>query len=123
MMTPKEIAEMVVRTLSKKIGRDISLIKIDEVSVLADYFVICTANSSTQIKSLCDEVEIVVEDSGEKLLHREGYRNGGWVLLDFGCVVVHVFMEETRAFYGLEHLWADGEKIDISSIIDENIED
>ena len=119
MMTSQQMAEKIVEVLANKIGRDIKLIKIDTISVLADYFVICTAGSTTQIKTLCDEIEKVMEDNGEKVLHREGYRSGGWVLLDFGCVIVHVFMEEARAFYGLERLWADATEIDISYLIGE----
>ncbi|MEF9971659.1 MAG: ribosome silencing factor [Oscillospiraceae bacterium] len=113
------MAEKIVETLSNKIGRDLKLLKISDISVLADYFVICTANSTTQIKALCDEVEKVMEDLGEPIMHREGYRAGGWVLLDFGCVVVHVFMEETRAFYSLERLWADAEDVNIEAFITE----
>ena len=119
MMTPQQLAEKIIEVLANKIATDLKLIKIDAITVLADYFIICTAGSSTQIKSLCDEVEKVLEDNGEKILHREGYRAGGWVLLDYGCVVVHVFMEEARQFYGLERLWADGKEIDISSFIGE----
>jgi len=119
MLTPLQMAETAVSILGKKIAKDIKLIKIDNITVLADYFVICTANSTTQIKSLCDEVEQALEDQGERLLHREGYRDGGWVLLDYGCVVVHVFLEETREFYGLERLWADGEDIDVTGLVGE----
>jgi len=119
MMTSRQIAEKIVEVLGNKIGHDIKLIKIDAISVLADYFVICTAGSTTQIKTLCDEVEKVMEENGEKVLHREGYRSGGWVLLDYGCVVVHVFMEEARKFYGLERLWADAAEIDISGLVGE----
>ena len=119
MMTSQQMAEKIVEVLANKIARDLKLIKIDAITVLADYFIICTARSSTQIKSLCDEVEKVLEENGEKILHREGYRAGGWVLLDYGCVIVHVFMEEARQFYGLERLWADGKEIDISSFIGE----
>lgn len=117
MMTPQQMAETIVGVLSKRIGRDIKLLKITDISILADYFVICTANSTTQIKSLCDEVEKVMDENGERIIHREGYRDGGWVLLDYGCVVVHVFMEEAREFYGLERLWADAEDIDVSDIV------
>lgn len=119
MMTSQQMAEKIVEVLANKIGKDIKLLKIDSITVIADYFVICTANSTTQIKTLCDEVERVMEENGEHVLHREGYRSGGWVLLDYGCVVVHVFMEETRQFYGLERLWADAKDVDISAIVGE----
>ena len=117
MMTPKEIAEQIVRTLDGKMAHDLKLLRTTDVTVLADYFVICTATSTTQIKTLADEVEAVMEAKGETKLHREGYRSGGWVLIDFGCVVVHIFMEEARQFYNLERHWADAEEIDISTII------
>ena len=93
MMTPKEIAEQIVKTLDGKMAHDLKLLRTTDVTVLADYFVICTATSTTQIKTLADEVEAVMEAKGEAKLHREGYRSGGWVLIDFGCVVVHIFME------------------------------
>lgn len=119
MMTSRQIAETIVSVLSKRIGRDIKLLQIDSITVIADYFVICTANTATQIKSLCDEVEAALEEQGERVLHREGYRQGGWVLLDYGCVIVHVFLEETRAFYDLERLWADAKDVDVSAIVGE----
>ena len=117
MMTPKEIAELIVKTLDGKMAQDLKLLRTTDVTILADYFVICTATSTTQIKTLADEVETVLEAHGENKLHREGYRSGGWVLIDYGCVVVHIFMEESRQFYNLERLWADAEEVDISSLI------
>ena len=117
MMTPKEIAELVVKTMDGKKAHEIKMLRTTDVTVLADYFVICTALSSTQIKTLADEVERVVEEAGEEVLHREGYRSGGWVLIDMGCVVAHLFMDETRKFYNLEHLWSDAEEIDVSGLI------
>ena len=117
MMTPKEMAEIIVKALDDKKARDIKLLRTTDVTVLADYFVICTATSTTQIKTLADEVEHAVEMAGENALHREGYRSGGWVLIDFGCVVVHLFMDETRKFYNLERLWADAEEVDVSSLL------
>ena len=117
MMTPKEMAEQIVRTLDGKMAHDLKLLRTTDVTVLADYFVICTATSTTQIKTLADEVEAVMEAKGENKLHREGYRSGGWVLIDFGCVVVHIFMEEARQFYNLERLWADAEEIDLSALL------
>ena len=117
MLTPKEIAVLAVNALDSKKARDIKLLKTREVTILADYFVICTAGSTTQIKTLSDEVEKVLEENGEMPLRREGHRNGGWVLIDFGCVIVHLFLKEAREFYTLERLWGDAEDVDISSIL------
>ena len=117
MLTPKEIADLVIKALDNKKAQDIKLLRTREITILADYFVICTANSTTQLKTLSDEVEKVLEENGEIPLHREGHRNGGWVLIDFGCVVVHLFLKETRDFYTLERLWADAEDVAINDII------
>ncbi len=112
MHQPKEIALRAAQALSDKKGLDIELIEVHEVTTLADYFLICTGTSNTHIQTLCDEVEKnVVDEMGEDLLHREGHRSGTWVLLDFGCVIVHVFTEETRKFYDLERLWNDGVRV------------
>ena len=116
-MTPTQIAEMIVTALDGKKAKNIKLLKTAKVTTLADYFVICSASSTTQIKTLADEVEKQLRDAGEPPLRREGYRSGGWVLIDFGCVVVHLFMEETREFYNLEHLWSDAEEVDLSSLL------
>ena len=75
------------------------------------------AKFADQINALCDEVEKQLTEAGEAPLHREGYRGGTWVLLDYGCIVVHVFNDEARKFYSLEHLWADGEEVDLSALL------
>jgi ribosome-associated protein len=118
MMTPETVAHAAVKALDSKMARDIKLLKTDKLTVLADYFVISTATSTTQIKTLSDEVEKQLTEAGEPPLRREGFRSGGWVIIDFGCVIVHIFLDETRQFYGLERLWADAEEIDISTIIE-----
>ena len=117
MLDPKVIALEVTKALDAKKGMDIKLLKIDKVSSLADYFLICTGTSHTHVKTLCDYAEYTMDQLGEKLLGREGHRGNSWELLDYGSVVVHVFTEEAREFYALERLWADGENVDISSII------
>ena len=117
MLSAKEVAYEVTKALDEKKGLDIKLLRIDEVSSLADYFLICTGTSNTHVKTLCDYAEFTMENLGEKLLGREGHRGNSWELLDYGSVVVHVFTEEAREFYALERLWADGENVDISSII------
>ena len=117
MLSAKEVAYEVTKALDSKKGMNLKLLRIDEVSSLADYFLICTGTSNTHVKTLCDYAEYTMEQLGEKLLGREGHRGNSWELLDYGSVVVHVFTEEAREFYALERLWADGEQVDISGII------
>jgi len=117
MIEAKELAITAAKALDSKKGKEIKVIGIDKITTLAEYFVICTGTSNTQINALCDEVEKALSAVGEEPLHREGYRGGTWVLLDYGCVVVHVFNDEARKFYSLEHLWADGTEMDLSGIL------
>ena len=117
MLTPKEIAYAVTKALDEKKGMDIKLLKIDRVSSLADYFLICTGTSNTHVKTLCDYAEYTLEELGEPMLGRAGHRGNSWELLDYGTIVVHVFTEDARKFYDLERLWADAEQIDLSNIV------
>ena len=117
MLSAKEVAYQVTKALDAKKGMDIQLLKIDEVSSLADYFLICTGTSNTHVKTLCDYAEYEMEQLGEPMLGREGHRGNSWELLDFGSIVVHVFTQEAREFYALERLWADAHQEDISGII------
>ncbi len=117
MIKPYELAIAVTKALDEKKGMDIKLLKIDRVSSLADYFLICTGTSNTHVKTLCDYAEYTLENLGETMLGREGHRGNAWELLDYGCIVVHVFTEEARKFYDLERLWADAEVIDLKGII------
>ena len=119
MMTPKQIAYEVTKALDEKKGLDIKLLKIDKISTLADYFLICTGTSNTHVRTLCDYAEVTLQDLGETMLGREGHRGNSWELLDFGTIVVHVFTEEAREFYSLERLWADAEVIPLTEIIPE----
>ena len=119
MLTPKEVAEFAVKALDAKKARDIKMLELKSISTIAYYFVICTAGSTSQIKTLSDEVEKVLSEQGETPLHTEGYRQGGWVLVDFGCVVVHLFLKEMRDFYSLERLWSDAAECDISGLLTE----
>ena len=117
MLSAKEVAEQVTKALDEKKGMDIKLLRINDVSSLADYFLICTGTSNTHVKTLCDFAEYTMEQLGEKMLGREGHRGNTWELLDFGSVVVHVFTDEARKFYDLERLWADAEVVDLSEIV------
>ena len=116
-MTPKEIALECVRALDAQKGRDIKLLETGELTTLADYFVICSATSTTQIKALADACEKALKDAGEPPHHIEGHRGGTWVLLDFSSVVVHIFNEEARKFYDLERLWSDAVPMDLSGVL------
>lgn len=113
MLNAKEVASIAAKALDEKKGLDLRVIEITDVSTLANYFLVCTASSNTHCKALCDGVEEAMDAAGEELLNREGHRSGTWVLLDYGCVVVHVFTEETRAFYDLERLWQDGKQLSL----------
>lgn len=120
MKTPKELAMLAARALSDKKGKEIQVLEISDLTTLADYFVLATGSSNTQINALVSSVEkVLTEEAGEEPLHREGYRGGTWVLLDYGCIAVHVFNAEAREFYGLERLWRDGKSVDLTGIVDE----
>ncbi|WP_312941507.1 ribosome silencing factor [Oscillibacter sp.] len=116
-MTPKEIAISAVSALDEKKGGEIAAIEIADLTALADYFVIATGTSNTQINALCDAVEKRLKEQGEMPLRREGYRDGTWVLLDYACVAVHVFSQEAREFYDLERLWRDGKRLDLTEVL------
>lgn len=117
MMTPKEVAALAAKALDDRKGVDVTLLEITDVTTIADYFLICTGTSSTHVKSLCDAVEEAMDKAGEPALRREGHRSGTWVLLDYGCLVVHVFTEETRQFYDLERLWSDAKRVDLGEVL------
>lgn len=117
MLSPKEIAAIAAKALSDKKAKDLKVLRITEHSILADYFVICSGSSAPHIKALVDEVDKQLSESGEPPTRREGQRSDLWVLMDFGCVVVHVFTEEARKFYDLERLWGDAEDVDLSSLL------
>ena len=120
-MTPKETALLLAKALDSKKGLDIKVLETGELTTLADYFVLCSATSSSQIKALGDACEKAMkEQAGEAPHHVEGHRGGTWVLLDFSAVVVHIFNEEAREFYDLERLWSDATPVDISDILVEN---
>ena len=117
-MTPKELAEAAVKALDDKLGENICLIATEKVTVVSDYFVIVNGNSNTHVKALADEVEYALSQQGVEASHIEG-KATGWILLDYGSVVIHVFTPEAREYYNLEKLWADGEVVDISSLTEE----
>lgn len=113
MAEPKELALAIAGALDNKKGQDIKVLETGRLTTLADYFVICTAGSTTQVKALSDACEETAKQLGELPHHIEGHRGGVWTLLDFSSVVVHLFMEEARQFYDLERLWADAVPVEL----------
>ena len=115
-MESLEILETAVKTLDAKKAVDIKAIKIDDITILADYFVIATGMSSTQVRALADEVDFRLSEKGVEPLHIEG-KSSGWILLDYGSVIIHVFYKADREFYELDHLWQDAQQIDIGEML------
>ena len=116
-MTSYEMAIALAKALDGKKGQDIKVLKTEELTTLADYFVLCTATSSTQVKAMSDACEEAMEKNGEQVHHLEGHRGGTWLLMDFSSVVVHVFTDEARKFYDLERLWGDAQEIDLAQAL------
>ncbi len=115
-MTPKDLAMAIVKVLDKKKAEDIKVIEITEQTIIADYFVIASGTSSTHTKSLAEDVDFEIEKLGVKPARIEG-RATGWILMDYGSVLTHVFQKESRDYYNLERLWSDANTLDISDII------
>ncbi|HIR57590.1 MAG TPA: ribosome silencing factor [Candidatus Gallacutalibacter pullicola] len=104
------LAKRAALAMDAKKALDLKIIGIRDISILADYFVLATGTSGTQVKALADEVEYQLDQEGIKASHVEGYRSNSWILLDYGSVVIHIFTEESRTFYDLDRLWVDGKE-------------
>jgi ribosome-associated protein len=115
-MTAKEMAKCAYLALEDKKAEDITVIDISGVSVLADYFIIANGTNPNQVQALVDNVEEDLHKAGHDPKQIEGYRQGNWVLLDYGDIIVHVFDQENRLFYDLERIWRDGQVIDIQEL-------
>ena len=118
--SPREIAEFCVKVLDAKKAKDIKLLHVVEQIVLADYFVIATGNSTTQVSSLSEEVEFRLSQNGITPRAIEGSRGDSWILSDYNCVILHVFNQESRDFYKLEKLYSEGSEVAIDDILTEN---
>lgn len=110
----REMTKLAISALDEKKGEDIRIIDIREVSVLADYFLIASSFNVNQAQAMADNVEEVLGKSGFTCRQVEGYQNGGWILMDYGDIIVHIFCREDRLFYDLERIWRDGKIIDLS---------
>ena len=117
MLNTKEIIAAAVKALSDKKGKDLKVMYTADQTTLAEYFVICSGTSNTQVRALAEAVEEALSKAGEEPHHIEGHRGGLWTLLDYSAVVIHVFTEEGREFYDLERLWSDAAAVDVSEYL------
>lgn len=115
-MTAKEMAKCAYLALDDKKAEDITIIDISGVSVLADYFIIANGTNSNQVLAMADNVDEELHKAGHPAKQIEGYREGNWVLLDYGDIIVHVFDRENRLFYDLERIWRDGRRITVDEL-------
>lgn len=107
--TSLELANAIAKAADDKKARDIVLMNMIELTPTTDYFMVCSANSTTQVRAIADNIEEQLREAGKEFLHREGYREAEWVLLDYGDCVAHIFLQDSREFYSLESLWGDAE--------------
>ena len=104
-------ARAAARALDEKFGQDVVVLDITKISVLADYFVITSGNNPSQIQAMTEACEEAAAAAGLTLKHSEGRNDSSWCLLDFGTVIVHIFLKEAREFYNLERVWADASAV------------
>jgi ribosome-associated protein len=107
-----------VRAAADKKARDLVVLDIGEFLSITDFFVICSANSDRQVRTIADEVERMLKEMDVKPLRSEGEPSGGWVLIDYGDFVVHVFTDEARAYYDLERLWKDAPRPELPELVE-----
>ncbi len=103
-----EIARKAVEAATEKQAIDITLLDVSKICSFADYFVICSGESGRQLQAICDEIEHTLKTQGERPIHHEGTASSGWMLYDYGDVLIHVFGPAERAFYQLDELWNQG---------------
>lgn len=108
----KKMASLAVHALEEKKGEDIRVIDISGISVIGDYFVIASGSNANQVQAMTDSVEETLGRAGYPCRQIEGYQSGGWILMDYGDIVVHAFSREERLFYDLERVWRDGKTLD-----------
>ncbi|MEE1224976.1 MAG: ribosome silencing factor [Clostridia bacterium] len=106
-METKQKLDIIEKALDDKKASQIEILDVKEQTSLADYFIIASCQSTVQVRACADEVEEKMQESGEDVRHTEGYRNGSWILMDYGDVIVHVMQQEMREFYAIERLWDD----------------
>lgn len=116
-MNSNEILKLVAKALNKHKAQEITVLKIEDLTVISDYFIIAGGTSNTQVRALAGAIEEELKNAGVELLHTEGYDSASWILLDYGGVIVHLFLKDSRMFYSLEHLWSDAKEIPFEDLL------
>ena len=117
-MTTKQLAKTAIEALLDRKATEIVLLRVTKQTTLADYYIICTGTSNTQLRAIADAVdESMSKQYGLEPKSIEGYRSASWILLDYGSVIVHAFKSDTRQFYDLERLWADAQKLNVDEFL------
>lgn len=114
----KEMAGLAVRALEDKKAADIKVLDIAAISTLADYFIIASGANRNQVQAMADNAEEILVRAGYHARGVEGYRNGNWILLDFGDIVIHLFDQANREFFSIDRLWRDGKEVDLHDLPD-----
>ncbi len=118
LLSAKEAAHVAAKALDDKKAMNLMMLEVKSVTTLTEYMILATGTSDTHIRALCDEVEKKMEEAGETVFHREGYRGDTWIVMDFCGVMVHVFTEQQRKFYDLERLWGDAPLVDLTDVLE-----
>ncbi|MBP3326309.1 MAG: ribosome silencing factor [Coprococcus sp.] len=116
MSNSKEMVKTAYEALSDKKAFNIKILDIKEISTVADYFIIADGTNKNQVQAMCDNVEDFMQKAGFKPKSIEGYSEGGWILLDYYDIIVHIFSDESRHFYNIERIWSDGKTVAIDDI-------
>lgn len=116
-MKEKELLSIVVKAADDKHAEDITIMNMDGISLVADYFVICHGNSDKQVQAIAREIKDKAHQYGHDVERMEGFDNARWVLIDLGYVVIHIFHSEERRYYSLERLWGDAPRETLESVL------
>ncbi|MDP2872203.1 MAG: ribosome silencing factor [Bacillota bacterium] len=118
-MEPEALSELAAGAARDKKAEGVMLLDLRELTIMCDYFLICTARNTQHVKAVVEGVQERLEDAGRRARHIEGKSNARWVLMDYGDVIVHVFLPEERAFYDLERLWADARLTELAAVVEQ----
>ncbi len=116
-----ELVRTAYKALDEKFGIDITVLNVEGVTVLAEYFIIASANNSTQLRAMAENVSEKLCKSGARLKHSEGYQKSNWILLDFSDIIIHLFTKDEREFYDLERIWRDADGVEAHELAAETL--